>query len=581
MKQSFSHIRLRTLFFVAVGITLVGSTIVMLQWGFLPLTASAESQKSFPLAMGESRSLYLPSLPAQLSVTLTATSFPNEGIPWKVSLFRNTHGKKEGYSVWYTNGKEPSWWVGKQYPEGAIEENFFTHTVVTNPIEPGVSHTFSAIIYPSNSKQALVHLTMDGQVIGSFIDAVDVGARFSLDITALTEDVDVTHLSLHTLEKPKEPQRDRVLFFGDSITYGPATHRDTESMPARVQEFFNNDISVINAGYPAELTDDSFIDRHHEGLTRFIALLEVLRPEHVVIFEGTNNPTDPELAQDIETMVKASLNLKVQPLLATLPPLYDGRSVNAANTAYRRIADRYAIPLLDFEKEFLEKQLFTQDVRPGTIVTTQRQLIAADGVHPAPGSYFKLARIAERSLRVALSQHYLAEWVGQEVVNGERDSEGSILIPRGKTAEISVRFRNRGTRPWFAEGEDKVGIYVYRDELWSTPREYNNPLSPLFGSDPFADQSWGPNATNSREFARPALVTPAVVSPGEIGTFVFRLHAPLDAPIHEHVDSLTTETDDRYDRSDFSLAAGQAWMKNPFNGDPFGIAHVWFWIKVV
>lgn len=163
---------------------------------------------------------------------------------------------------------------------------------------------------------------------------------------------------------------------------------------------------------------------------------------------------------------------------------------------------------------------------------------------------------------------YKAQWISQ--TTGIGGGNAPIRIHPGKSANIIARFKNRGTSTWFKDTarDDFVAFYVYKDPVYSTPREYNNPLSPNFGRSYFANALWGRSFDGKTEYARAATLDQDALYPGETGTFAFTFTAPPGAPPTIH-------------REDLSLAYGPYWMPNPYNGDPKNVAHVWFPLEIV
>ncbi len=159
-----------------------------------------------------------------------------------------------------------------------------------------------------------------------------------------------------------------------------------------------------------------------------------------------------------------------------------------------------------------------------------------------------------------------AQWVDQtQGTWGEfRAHEGY----RGKTITITVRYKNTGTFAWNNFGNQRVGLYVYKDPTYSLPLYLNDPSNQLYGSSYFSDNSWGNNFFGTQEYTMATLLEESEVFPGEIGSFTFTLHIPTNAPSGWY-------------REDLSLALGPEWLKNPSNGDPLGIAHIWIPIEVL
>ncbi|MEI6222174.1 MAG: hypothetical protein WCP97_05395 [bacterium] len=163
---------------------------------------------------------------------------------------------------------------------------------------------------------------------------------------------------------------------------------------------------------------------------------------------------------------------------------------------------------------------------------------------------------------------YSAQWVSQ--TTGTGGGNNPILIKRGETTNIQAQFRNDGTATWFRDTNrnDFVAFYVYKDLIYSTPPEFNNPTNPNYGRSYFANSLWGRSFDKNTEFSRAATLREEFVLPGNIGTFDFTFTAPINAFTTLH-------------REDLSLAYGPNWMPNYYNGDPALVAHVWFPIKII
>lgn len=174
---------------------------------------------------------------------------------------------------------------------------------------------------------------------------------------------------------------------------------------------------------------------------------------------------------------------------------------------------------------------------------------------------------------------YDAEWIEQ--TQGPKGPGSPLEVYQGQSINVIVKFRNIGAMPWRNSGEYKVGFYVYKDLIYSTPQKYNNPLFSLFGQSYFAHDFWGASFDGKTPKSLAALLKEKEVLPGEIGTFNLWFQIPIDADISAETDNLNTPHREDFYREDLTLAYGPNWMKNTVNGDPEGFAHVWFPLKVV
>ena len=145
----------------------------------------------------------------------------------------------------------------------------------------------------------------------------------------------------------------------------------------------------------------------------------------------------------------------------------------------------------------------------------------------------------------------------------------TLVSKQGEAIEVEIKFLNTGNVTWEKYGQNKLGLYVYKDQTFSSPPEYNNPSSPLFGQSYFADiLTWGASANGLVPNSKAAILTENTVPPLQLGTFSFHFLIPKNADYN------------LYYREDLSLAYGINWMPNKINGDPLGIAHVWFPITI-
>lgn len=160
---------------------------------------------------------------------------------------------------------------------------------------------------------------------------------------------------------------------------------------------------------------------------------------------------------------------------------------------------------------------------------------------------------------------YQATWISQATGSGP---EGIHQIKPGTSTTIEVIFKNTGNKAWEKQGSNKVGLYLYKDLLYSKPLIYNNPTLPLFGKSYFTATNWGPSADGRLLDVQAGFLKQPYVSTGQKGTFTITLTAQSDAEIGIY-------------REDFALAHNTTWMSNLTNGDSLGIAHIWIPIAIV
>lgn len=107
---------------------------------------------------------------------------------------------------------------------------------------------------------------------------------------------------------------ERVLAFGDSLTYGSGAH--SQSYPSQLQNIIQKE--VINAGIPGETSS--------QGLKRLPALLQKHHPKLVILCHGGNDIIQKSskitLKENLVKMIKMSKNIGAQVLLVGVPDFY-------------------------------------------------------------------------------------------------------------------------------------------------------------------------------------------------------------------------------------------------------------------
>ena len=107
---------------------------------------------------------------------------------------------------------------------------------------------------------------------------------------------------------------DRVLAFGDSLTYGSGAH--SQSYPIQLQGLIQKEI--INAGVPGETSS--------RGLERLPALLQKHHPKLVILCHGGNDiiqqTSKITLKENLVKMIKMSKEAGAQVLLIGVPDFY-------------------------------------------------------------------------------------------------------------------------------------------------------------------------------------------------------------------------------------------------------------------
>ncbi len=141
--------------------------------------------------------------------------------------------------------------------------------------------------------------------------------------------------------------------------------------------------TVANSGLPGEKAGAA------ATLTRFSNLLSLGNFQVVLIMEGSNDIVDrdageiPAAIQGLRNMIQMAKGRNVKPLLATIPPMVPNTQrglawglVSPLNGNIRTLASSENVPLVDVEAAF---------------GTAYEQFIGADGLHPNPQGYAKIA----------------------------------------------------------------------------------------------------------------------------------------------------------------------------------------------
>jgi len=192
----------------------------------------------------------------------------------------------------------------------------------------------------------------------------------------------------------------RILAFGDSLTAGyietnpgvtaalPLSPRDVDPVAAYPSQlelmlrsrYPTQDIAVRNEGRLGEWAQD--------GQLRFAGVVRAVRPDVVLIMEGSNDLT-AQREDGIERAVVALENMLrdaraegVFVILAGIPPRRPGSPrgewpelVPPFNALVRRLAQRQSVPFVDVEGAF----------------AGDPTLLSLDGLHPSAAGYRRIA----------------------------------------------------------------------------------------------------------------------------------------------------------------------------------------------
>ena len=183
----------------------------------------------------------------------------------------------------------------------------------------------------------------------------------------------------------------RVVFYGDSITEGWGLTGSTTFFPGK---------GYLNRGISGQTTA--------QMLLRFRQDVIALRPALVVILAGTNDiagntgPASQAMIEDnLHSMVELAQAHGIKVVLSSVlpvsaypwrPGLRPADSVRALNAALKRYATEKQLVYLDYHAAL------------GNTDGGLDEALAADGVHPTPAGYAKMAPLAESAVAEALGR---------------------------------------------------------------------------------------------------------------------------------------------------------------------------------
>lgn len=167
-----------------------------------------------------------------------------------------------------------------------------------------------------------------------------------------------------------------ILAFGDSLTYGSGTSRDS-SYPAILQQLSGR--QVVNAGIPGEVTA--------EGLARLAETIEEYQPQLLILCLGGNDMLRQrgvqEIEQNLEKMVQLSRAQGVPVLLLGVPrPAIFGLE---SAKLYYTLAERLQLPL---EGEIIPEVLSDSSLK-------------SDRIHPNSEGYRLMAEAIYTKLKAS------------------------------------------------------------------------------------------------------------------------------------------------------------------------------------
>jgi len=166
---------------------------------------------------------------------------------------------------------------------------------------------------------------------------------------------------------------DRILAFGDSLTYGSGAH--SKSYPVQLQELIQKE--VINAGIPGEISS--------RGLERLPSLLKKYHPKLVILCHGANDiirqQSKKSLKENLIKMILLSKKIGAQVLLVGVPDFQ----------------------LLGFSTEELYEELAEQEnvLYEGEILSKIENdpALKSDRIHPNANGYGLMAKTFAKILK--------------------------------------------------------------------------------------------------------------------------------------------------------------------------------------
>lgn len=187
------------------------------------------------------------------------------------------------------------------------------------------------------------------------------------------------------------PGTPRVVLFGDSITEGWGRTGSDTFFPGK---------GYLNRGISGQTTA--------QMLVRFRQDVIALQPAVVVILAGTNDiagntgaASQAMIEDNLQSMVELAQAHGIAVVLSSVLPVSDypwqrgvqpAPKVRALNAALKRYASTHNVVYLDYHTPLAN--------RDGGL----DKALAADGVHPTPAGYARMAPLAEAAITQALSR---------------------------------------------------------------------------------------------------------------------------------------------------------------------------------
>ena len=106
---------------------------------------------------------------------------------------------------------------------------------------------------------------------------------------------------------------------------------------------------------------DEMLAGGRQQMPKLVELLDQYKPQAVVLMLGTNDASAGRSVEayrkDMQSIVDAMLARGIVPIVSTIPPHVHRRQLAASyNDALRALAERLRVPLIDFEREILNRR---------------------------------------------------------------------------------------------------------------------------------------------------------------------------------------------------------------------------------
>ena len=219
--------------------------------------------------------------------------------------------------------------------------------------------------------------------------------------------------SIHVL-RPSRLSKTKFLAFGNSLTEGvtsdPVTTllEPSRSYPFQLQRqlasrYLVQTIDVVNAGLSGERVAD--------GLRRIEAQIDAVRPEVVLVMEGSNDVGSPdfslaETSAALDDMIDEVLSRGADAMIATLPPMRPSSSADprpariaVLNDTIRAVASSNGVRLVDVFSGLSSSSCMSLSTigfsAPGGCLpfAISFPCIGNDNLHPTPEGYEVMASV--------------------------------------------------------------------------------------------------------------------------------------------------------------------------------------------